>query len=246
MKDAYYFSHDSNARMDPKCMTLIAKHGWEGYGFYWMLNECMYEDKNTALTHALVPGIAYQHRIDITLLSDVIKTCIDVELYVSENGVFWSDTLRRRKAIYEKAKEKKSAAGRKGMANRWNKDNNDITKNNAVITQDNKVKERKVNNNIINDIGGEPKKRKNFIAPTEAEVIDFFNQNPLFDSEKNIREANKFYLHYESNGWMVGKNKMKNWKSAASGWIARDTGPATIPQQKKDVHNSFSNKVTAI
>ena len=25
--------------------------------------------------------------------------------------------------------------------------------------------------------------------------------------------------YYDSNGWMVGKNKMKAWKSAASRWI---------------------------
>jgi len=26
---------------------------------------------------------------------------------------------------------------------------------------------------------------------------------------------------YESKGWLVGKAKMKNWKAAASNWIAR-------------------------
>jgi hypothetical protein len=34
-------------------------------------------------------------------------------------------------------------------------------------------------------------------------------------------EVEKFYNHYESQGWMVGKNKMKNWKSAMSGWKNR-------------------------
>ena len=31
-KDAYYFSHDSNAQDDPKCMLLIDQLGMEGYG----------------------------------------------------------------------------------------------------------------------------------------------------------------------------------------------------------------------
>ena len=35
---------------------------------------------------------------------------------------------------------------------------------------------------------------------------------------KNKVDAEKFFYHYESNGWMVGKNKMKNWKSAIITW----------------------------
>jgi hypothetical protein len=33
-------------------------------------------------------------------------------------------------------------------------------------------------------------------------------------------EAEKFYNHFESNGWLVGgKTKMKNWEAAARNWI---------------------------
>lgn len=35
-------------------------------------------------------------------------------------------------------------------------------------------------------------------------------------------EAEKFIAFYESKGWMVGKNKMKSWASAAAGWMARN------------------------
>ena len=31
-------------------------------------------------------------------------------------------------------------------------------------------------------------------------------------------QAEKFFYFYESKGWMVGKNKMKNWKMAAGNW----------------------------
>ena len=37
--------------------------------------------------------------------------------------------------------------------------------------------------------------------------------------EKGIEiDAEKFVAYYESNGWMVGRNKMKNWKSAIVTW----------------------------
>jgi hypothetical protein len=31
-------------------------------------------------------------------------------------------------------------------------------------------------------------------------------------------DALKFYAHYESNGWMVGKNAMRSWKAALVTW----------------------------
>jgi len=41
----------------------------------------------------------------------------------------------------------------------------------------------------------------------------------IYVSEKDYSfDAVKFYHHYESNGWMVGKNKMKNWRSACITW----------------------------
>lgn len=40
-KDAYYFTHDSNAKDDPKCALLIDQLGMEGYGIYWMLIEVL-------------------------------------------------------------------------------------------------------------------------------------------------------------------------------------------------------------
>lgn len=33
-------------------------------------------------------------------------------------------------------------------------------------------------------------------------------------------DAQKYFNHYQSNGWQVGgKSKMKNWKAAASNWM---------------------------
>lgn len=34
-------------------------------------------------------------------------------------------------------------------------------------------------------------------------------------------ECEKFYNHYQANGWRVGKNPMKDWRAAAAGWILR-------------------------
>lgn len=62
------------------------------------------------------------------------------------------------------------------------------------------------------------KKSSIFLKPTLEQLQEYFT------SEKSTnQEAQKFYLHYESNGWMVGKTKMKNWKAAAKNWITRSS-----------------------
>lgn len=55
----------------------------------------------------------------------------------------------------------------------------------------------------------------NAIPPELSNVIAFFK-------EKNTTQidAEKFYNHFQSNGWLVGgKSKMKDWKAAARNWI---------------------------
>lgn len=60
-------------------------------------------------------------------------------------------------------------------------------------------------------------REKEIIPPPFDLVVKYF-------LKKNIiqQEAQKFYDHYESNGWMVsGKSKMVNWHAAIGGWINR-------------------------
>src|SRR3989344_1885826 len=42
-KDAYYFSHDSNARHDPKLVTFINEYGLLGYSYFFILIELLRE-----------------------------------------------------------------------------------------------------------------------------------------------------------------------------------------------------------
>ena len=53
-----------------------------------------------------------------------------------------------------------------------------------------------------------------FTPPSLSDVVSYLEDLVL---------AKKFYCHYESNGWKVGKNSMKSWRAAADQWKARDT-----------------------
>ena len=68
--------------------------------------------------------------------------------------------------------------------------------------------------------GVKPKKRKRFSPPTQDEVYDYMLEKKLHPALAK-KEAQKFTDFYESKNWMIGKNRMSNWKSAVSGWINR-------------------------
>lgn len=68
--------------------------------------------------------------------------------------------------------------------------------------------------------GGTKKKSYRFKPPTKKDVYDFLIEKKLHPALAK-KESEKYWDFYNSKNWYVGKNKMKNWKSAASGWINR-------------------------
>ena len=71
------------------------------------------------------------------------------------------------------------------------------------------------------------KKRSTFTPPTENELAEHIKEKDYHFC------AEDFIAFYESKGWMVGKNKMKDWKSACRTW--EKTWKENHPQQKQDM-----------
>lgn len=65
-----------------------------------------------------------------------------------------------------------------------------------------------------------PSSSKRFIKPSLEELEKEFNK---LLGGNGTTEAKKFFDHYETVGWVVGKNKtpMKSWISAVSQWCSR-------------------------
>lgn len=59
--------------------------------------------------------------------------------------------------------------------------------------------------------------RNKFIVPKLEEIEEYSNSYSTEKSKKKI-DSESFYNFYESKGWMVGKNKMKDWKAAVRQW----------------------------
>ena len=55
-------------------------------------------------------------------------------------------------------------------------------------------------------------KNKRFTKPTVEEIRDFITENHFSINPED------FYDYYESNGWMVGRSKMKDWKATVRRW----------------------------
>lgn len=107
--------------------------------------------------------------------------------------------------------------------------NADVTECNFIETQvkqtGNGEKEIEIEIDIEKDIdicasndAPPPKKTKKFVKPTLEEVEAYCSERG------NNVDPQRFIAHYESNGWKVGKNAMKNWKAAVISWERNEYG----------------------
>lgn len=69
---------------------------------------------------------------------------------------------------------------------------------------------------VATDINVGHKPTKRFIPPTVDDVREY-----CFERGNSI-DPQRFVDYYTSNGWMVGKNKMKDWKAAVRTWEQKD------------------------
>lgn len=88
-----------------------------------------------------------------------------------------------------------------------------------------------------------PSKNSRFVPPSESEVADWLKSEKQLPERKAGRIAMRFVSFYESKGWMVGRNKMKSWKAAAAGWLARDRQSAEAAQERAQGMNAAQNMV---
>lgn len=75
-------------------------------------------------------------------------------------------------------------------------------------------------------------KRKRFEKPTLSQITQY-----CLERNNNVN-AEQFYDYYESNGWKVGKNSMKDWKAAVRTWERSEyRKPNSKKNSKEDAIN---------
>lgn len=120
---------------------------------------------------------------------------------------------------YEKYQENFGNANNQITINQQSS-NNQATNNQQQLNKDNKENK------------GNKEKEGRFAPPTLSEVQAYVD-------EKGYHiDAESFIDFYEAKGWMVGKNKMKDWKAAVRTWEKRSNNGQCVEQ----IHSRTANR----
>ena len=87
-------------------------------------------------------------------------------------------------------------------------------------------------NNMADKPPAPAPKAKKFIPPTVEQVAEYIQ------GRNSKVDAQRFVDFYTAKNWMVGKNRMADWKAAVRTWEKRD-GTKTAEQPNYDAPPGF-------
>ena len=126
-------------------------------------------------------------------------------------GIYQSDSIEPDKESNSQLTDSQQTTNRQLTPNKNNKNN----KNNKKIER-----------------GGEPKR---FTPPTLESVMGYCREVGI------VIDCERFIDFYESKDWMVGNNRMKDWKAAVRNWERRDKGAGEKRFCDGAKKNNFNN-----
>ncbi len=208
-KDAYYFSHDSNARNDQRLMKIRMKYGMEGYGAYFGIIEILREQSDYTLLFDDLEGIAFDLRIELNVIEDIVS---NYDLFVIEGmSMFYSRSLKRRMECLDEKKIARAEAGRKGgIAS---------AKVKGYLTDTQAVKKSKLKENILKKVNNNIEKRNK----------DFHTLCQTFTEEFGKETIEEFFLYWTEPNKSNSKMKFEmqpTWdtKRRLQRWVDSDYG----------------------
>ena len=226
MKETFYFQHDYNARNDPKLQDVLIDLGIEGIGVFWCIIEQLYEQGGKLPLH-YCKSIAFALHVDFKCVERLVN---DYGLFKNDGENMWSESvlnrLNRRTEVSEKRKLAALARWRQGIENqsqtqapasyRQVKDNASDMQMQCKTDANAEHKGKEIKEKEIIKEREKEKTARRFIPPTVEEV------KARIDEMGYTFDAEAFIAFYQSNGWMVGKSKMKDWRAAMVTWQKRE------------------------
>ena len=186
------------------------------HGVYTLLIDACYDREEFPTMEQAIDWVWASNDEEITAVNFVLNKFFDLdgETYV-QNRVM--EDLAK---YHENAKINKRIATNRER-NRTNRERtvNEAPPNHKPLT----INHKPLTNNKIKTV--------RFKKPTVAQIIKCFGDRVINPEE----ESEKFWNHYESNGWRVGRNPMKSWQHAVTNWITRSKSNANTdrPYQSK-------------
>lgn len=159
---------------------------------------------------------------------DIVKSAIQV---FSQLGLMelWDD-----KTIYLSDTQKMLGEGKStDRVRRFRAKQKQIELRNVTET----LHETEIEKEIDKEIDKEKNKRTSHFVPPSLEELQSF----ISDNSYNVN-AETFISHYETVGWKVGKNKMKDWKAAVRGWHSRNKDKVPKQPREQELPEWFNNK----
>lgn len=197
-----WFKHDSMANRDAKLEKVLLKYGSDGYALYWLCLELIADRIDSAhidfeLEHD-AETLGARLKVDTLRVEEIMRYLVTLELFENDQNRITCLKLASRLE-------------------------NSIVKNPELKMIQSGIKSRKIPENPgqirldkIRPEENRKESKQNFIIPTIDEVKEYCQER------KNRVDAERFFDYYESKGWMIGKNKMKNWRAAVRTWEKND------------------------
>jgi hypothetical protein len=107
---------------------------------------------------------------------------------------------------------------------------NNINNNKENIIKENSESEK---DSVPESSARKKGSKEKFIKPTVEEIRAYCRER------NNIVDAERFYDYYESNGWKVGKNTMKDWKAAVRTWERNGFDTGKRGSDPFDIRNQY-------
>ena len=154
--------------------------------------------------------------------------------------------FRKDEEKYSRTVANRSAAGKLGGRPKANvsaekqKKQMLLEESNTKQTEAKKADNDNVNDNVLKENTLKGAKEKRFAPPTPENVRGYCREMGY----TNV-DAERFVDFYAAKDWMIGKNRMKDWKAAVRNWARQDQPPVgKKPAAKKNEFQNFEDRGT--
>lgn len=150
--------------------------------------------------------------------------------------------FRKDEEKYSRTVANRSAAGKLGGRPKANafaeKQKKQMLFEESSTKQTEAKKADNVNDNVLKENTLKGVKEKRFAPPTPENVRGYCREMGY----TNV-DAERFVDFYAAKDWMIGKNRMKDWKAAVRNWARQDHSSAA-GKQKKNAFLNFDDRGT--
>ena len=198
MKEAYYFSHDNNARRDPKLITLRSEYGKAGCYDFWIIIEVLSEQGGEIDIELFYNCMIFELQMSKEEVKNYVEFLLKIGLLTLYKNKILSKRLKKTLKIRNELSQKRSQSVKirwdKYKENKIDADNTNVLQmNNKSNTNVIQLKERKGNERKGKEIKEKEKKEE------EREISEDENLPPSFKGlnlkkEEELLKAKKDFI----------------------------------------------------